>query len=97
MLRIKTCLWKLSTTFIKFEEARLMPFMRVKCKRIISDTFYHDFLSLDTEMELKGLCFQHEKMKLPLYLWKYTYVFLHALLYLESAVSKSSPKSTKLV
>ena len=34
--------------------------MRVKYIKIYN-TFYDDFLTLNNEMELKGLCFQHDK------------------------------------
>ena len=47
-------------------------------------------------MELKDLCFHQEKMKL-LFIPIGNVCILHVLLYLENAVTKLSPKLTKLV
>ena len=57
----------LSNAFIKFEKGFFCHYMRVKYIKITNNTFYDDFIPLDNEMELKGLCFQQEKMKLPLF------------------------------
>ena len=49
---IKTWLWDLSNSFIKFIKDWIVILSRCKHKTITNNTFFDDFLSLDNEIEL---------------------------------------------
>ena len=57
-IHIKTCLWGVSDTFIKFAKDYFIIISIRNHKQITRYTFFDDFLPLDNKMKLKGLGFQ---------------------------------------
>ena len=66
-IHIKTCLWGVSNTFIKFAKDWFIILSTGKHKQITKYTFFDDFLPLEHKMNLKGLGFQHQKMSILLF------------------------------
>ena len=64
---IKTWLWDLSNSFIKFIKDWIVILSRGKHKTITNNTFFNDFPPLDNEIELKTWVSSTKEINLPFF------------------------------